>query len=128
VSEYETAVAAWLAGRGQSAVSAAMPESFRIMRSFKKTPEHYAALDRVKAWTRTRFGLPEDAAILVAEVSCMVPGCPPLETAVAFWTAGDKRHHFTVFKPVEQVVEDDLPPSWLKDALVATEGDGFECC
>ena len=23
---------------------------------------------------------------MVAEVACAVPGCPPLETVVAFWT------------------------------------------
>src|SRR6185295_2028476 len=29
----------------------------------------------------------------------------------------ERRHHFKVFKPVANVVEDDLPPSWLKPAL-----------
>jgi nitrate reductase delta subunit len=82
----------------------------------------------VREWTRERFGLPEDAAIMVAEISCAVPGCPPLETVIAFWTENDKRHHFKVFKPVGDVVEDDLPPAWLKDALVDIEGIGCECC
>ena len=128
MSDYQSAVQAWLATKGSSGDAAAMPKSFRIMSSFKKSPEHYAAVDRVKAWTRERFELPEEAAILVAEVSCSVPGCPPLETAVAFWTAIDRRHHFKVFKPVEKVVLDDLPPAWLRDALIAAEGDDFDCC
>src|SRR5712692_3455700 len=71
-----------------------------MLSSIKKRPEHAAALDRVKEWTRERFKLPEDAAILVAEVSCAVPGCPPLETVVAFWTENETRHHVRVFKPV----------------------------
>jgi hypothetical protein len=33
-----------------------------------------------------------------------------------------------VFKPVEEVVADDLPPAWLKNALLVDEGAGFECC
>jgi hypothetical protein len=94
----------------------------------RRPPGHAAAADRVREWTRERFGLPEDAAIMVAEVSCAVPGCPPLETVIAFWTENDKRHHFKVFKPVGDVVEDDLPPAWLKDALVDIEGIGCECC
>ena len=98
------------------------------MRLSKRSPEHYAALDRVKAWTRERFGLPEEAAIMVAEVTCSVPGCPPLETAVAFWTAIDRRHQFKVFKPVEQVALDDLPPAFLKDALIVGDEEGFDCC
>jgi nitrate reductase delta subunit len=93
----------------------------------KKTPQHHAALAQVRAWTRARFKLGEDDTILVSEVSCQVPGCPPLETVVAFWT-GQGRHHFKVFKPVAEVVEDDLPPGWMKNALVVPEGIDCECC
>jgi hypothetical protein len=97
-----------------------------MLLSFEKRPEHVAALDRVKAWTRERFKLPEDATIFVSEVSCALPGCPPRETVIAFWTDNDTRHQFKVFKPVAEVVVDDLPPAWLKNALV--EGIGWECC
>ena len=105
-----------------------MPRSATIPRSFKKRPEHAAALDRVKAWTRERFKLPADATIFVAEVSCALPGCPPRETVVAFWTDSDTRHQFKVFKPVAAVVLADLPPVWLKNALVVDESVGWECC
>jgi hypothetical protein len=128
LSDYQSAVETWLRSKGVSGDAAAMPESFRITRAWKKSPEHYAAIDRVKEWTRQRFELPEEAAILVAEVTCSVPGCPPLETAVAFWTAIDRRHHFKIFKPVEKVLEDDIPPAWLKDALLVGEGEDFDCC
>ena len=128
MSDYDTAMQAWLSGRDPSGDSVAMPGSFRMQLPFKKSPEHVAALDRVKEWTRARFKLPEDAAILVAQVSCALPGCPPLETVVAFWTEGDKRHHFKLFKPVEEVVEDDLPPAFMKNALIAVEGIDRECC
>jgi nitrate reductase delta subunit len=104
-----------------------MPGSFKL--GFrKKGPAHVEALDRVKVWTRERFRLPEEAPILVAEVTCDLPGCAPLETVVAFWTEGDKRHHFKLFKPVTEVVEDDLPPRWMRDALGEIEGFGCACC
>ena len=99
-----------------------------MLRSFEKRPEHLQALDRVKAWTRARFKLAEDVPILVSEVACGLPGCPPLETVIAFWTQTDTRHHFKVFKRLEEVVADDLPPTWMKDALIALDGDGLECC
>lgn len=105
-----------------------MPGSFQTLGFIKRSPGHVAALDRVKEWTRERFKLPADAAILVAEVSCTLPGCAPLETVVAFWTESEKRHHFKLFKPVEEVVEDDLPPVWMKNALVEIEGFGCPCC
>ena len=93
----------------------------------KKSPEHHAAVDRVREWTRARFQLPDEAAILVAEIACMLPGCPPLETVVAFW-ADERRHHFKIFKPVADVVYDDLPFAWLKDSLVVPEGAECDCC
>jgi hypothetical protein len=99
-----------------------------VTHAFKRSPEQRQALDRVRNWTRERFRLPEDAAILVAEVACGLPGCPPLETVVAFWTDGAKRHQFKVFKPVLEVVCDDLPFAWLKDSLAVPEEFGCDCC
>ena len=99
-----------------------------MLQSFYKRPEHVAALDQVREWTRTRFKLSDDAAILVAEVSCAVPGCPPLETVVAFWTDSETRHQFKLFKPLAAVVLDDLPPTWMKNALIAIEGSDLDCC
>jgi hypothetical protein len=99
-----------------------------MVNSLKKPPEHRAALARVREWTRARFGLPDDAAILVTELACGLPGCPPLETVVAFWTEPARRHQFKVFKPVQEVVGDDLPLAWLKDSLFVPEGFGCDCC
>ncbi|MGH6784447.1 MAG: hypothetical protein ACREBP_07465 [Sphingomicrobium sp.] len=82
----------------------------------------------MREWTRERFKLADGAAILVAEIACTVPGCPPIDTVVAFWTEGDKRHQFKIFKPVEDVVPDDLPYAWLKDALAVLHGADCDCC
>jgi nitrate reductase delta subunit len=89
-----------------------------------KSPAQSAALDRVREWTRVRFRLSDEAAILVAEVACAVPGCPPLETVIAFWS-NEQRHHYKVFKPAAEVAEDDLPPRWFMGALAVP--DDFEC-
>jgi hypothetical protein len=97
-----------------------------MLRRWNEEPPRAEALDRIKQWTRERFRLAHDTTILVSEIACGLPGCPPRETVVAFWTGSDKRHQFRIFKPLEQVVEHDLPPFWLKNALIAL--DGFECC
>jgi nitrate reductase delta subunit len=95
------------------------------MRAFaRRDAADQVALARVREWVRARFGLPDDAAILVAEVACAMPGCPPLETVIAFWS-DERRYHLKVFKPVQEVVETDLPPGWLKPALAVP--DDFEC-
>ena len=93
----------------------------------RKGPERLQAVDRVRQWTRERFGLPKDAVVSVAEVACTLPGCAPLETVVMFWIA-EQRYQFKLFKPVAEVVAGDLPYAWLKDALAVQEGAGWECC
>ena len=93
----------------------------------KKTPGRLQAVERVDGWTRERFKLPKEAAISVAELACSLPGCAPLETVVMFWIA-EQRYQFKLFKPVVEVVVDDLPYVWLKDALAVQEGAGWDCC
>ena len=89
-------------------------------------PGRLEAVERVKDWTRERFGLGEDETILLQVSPGTLPGYPPVETLVAFWTAAGGRHHFKVFKPVEEVSAEDLPPYWMKEALA---GDiECECC
>jgi nitrate reductase delta subunit len=90
--------------------------------------ERRFVLGRVEAWTRARFDLGDDAPIVVSEHASTLPGCPPQETVVAFWTEGDRFHHFKLFKPAAAVTEDDLPPRWMKAALAATETFGCACC
>ena len=53
----------------------------------RKNPVQDAALDHVREWTRMRFALADDETVMVSEIACTVPGCPPIETHVVFWTA-----------------------------------------
>ena len=86
------------------------------------------AATRVKRWTRERFSLAADATLLVSEVQSGVPGFPPLHTVVAFWDAARRHYHFRIFKPLEQVLEEDLPPGWYREALAVAPGPGCGCC
>jgi nitrate reductase delta subunit len=93
----------------------------------RTSAENSAALDRVRDWTRARFKLADGETVMVSQITCGVPGCPPLETHVVFWSEAG-RHHFKVFKPLAQVSEDDLPPAFMKNALVALDGFACDCC
>jgi hypothetical protein len=91
-------------------------------------PCRLEATRRIKAWTRERFRLGEAAVITAAQVACPLTGCPPVETIVLFWTEDGTRYRFKVFKPIAEVVYDDLPYAWLLGALVDDDGLGLECC
>ena len=85
------------------------------------------AVERVKEWTRQRYRLEEDAIVMVTESVPKLPGYPPLQTAVSFWIE-KQRHHFTLYKPVTDVDEGDIPPAWMKDTLALSEGVACSCC
>jgi hypothetical protein len=93
----------------------------------KRNPDHTVAVERVREWTRTRFALTGEDTVMVSQIACAVPGCPPIETHIVFWTAAG-RHHFKIFKPLARVSEDDLPLAFMKNALVALEGFECDCC
>ena len=102
--------------------------------SFVSNPQQDAALARVEAEVRQRLRLLATTTVLVTELACELPGCPPLETVIAFWLGEDEhdaeplRHHYKVFKPVQQVTEADLPPWWMKDALAVPPDWVCACC
>ena len=93
----------------------------------RNSPGHGEALARVREFTRERFTLSADAAIVVSEVACRTPGCPPVETIVVFWH-GETRHHLRFFKSVGDVVLADFPPAWLRGALAVPDGFECDCC
>ena len=99
-----------------------------MLRTLRKSAGHIEAVERVREWTRARFGLAADSAVLVSEVACQLPGCPPIETIVAFWAEDGERRQFKLFKPVAEVIDNDLPPAWMKDRLVAVGEFGCNCC
>jgi hypothetical protein len=99
-----------------------------MLAPFKRSQDRLEAASRVKAWTRERFALGDQSTILVSELESAVPGFPPLHTVVAFWSAERRHYHFRVFKPLRDVVEQDLPPAWYKEALAVTEGVQCGCC
>jgi nitrate reductase delta subunit len=99
-----------------------------MLGSFRKSPDEVRALEQIERWTRERFELSPEAVVTASELACTLPGCPPLETVVAFWTADGARHHFKLFKRAHEVSSDDLPYRWLRDALVVQEGFDASCC
>ena len=99
-----------------------------MLAPFQKNRDRADAAARVKRWVRERFALGGDSTVLVTELESAQPGFPPLSTVVAFWTAERKHYHFRVFKPLEQVDEADMPPSWYREALAVTPGVDCGCC
>jgi nitrate reductase delta subunit len=106
-----------------------MPSSLALgIRASKHDRQLGGAIDRVRRLARLHFELSENDAIFVAQIECKRPGCPPLQTVVVFWSADQTRRHFKVLKPAPEVESEDLPPTWLVEALGSFEQDDSPCC
>ena len=70
-------------------------------------PARAAHVRAIKEWTAREVALDEDAAVMVTELQCTEPGCPPLETCVAVLRAG-RSASFKVHKALIDVTEDDV--------------------
>jgi hypothetical protein len=67
-----------------------------------------AALRNLKQTASALFHAEEGDAVMVNELACSEPGCPPVETVVALLRAGHPPRQLKVHKPLLEVTEDDL--------------------
>jgi hypothetical protein len=73
----------------------------------------------VKRWVRELFALADEVTVMVTELRCSEPGCPPLETVIAILTENGNRQH-KLHKSIEEVAEDDVR-SLVADAVPSIE-------
>jgi nitrate reductase delta subunit len=87
-----------------------------------------SALKRVERDARAGFRLVDAVPVRVEELAATEKGFPPRETRITFWTGNQAEHRYRVFKPASQVTDADLPPWWMKDALILDDFPFCDCC
>ena len=65
-------------------------------------------LRELKETVRTLLGLDDDTAVMVRQLACAEPGCPPLETVVAVLPMEGQARRWTLHQPADLITEDDL--------------------
>lgn len=63
--------------------------------------------DSARVRALVRDVVDDDVRILVTELACTEPGCPPTETVIALMHPGAPQQ-FKVHKPLSEVTEDDV--------------------
>ena len=71
-------------------------------------PKTLAHLSALKDHARHLLELDDQDTVLITELRCTEPGCPPLETVVAILAVGDAPRRWTVHLPLERVTPGDL--------------------
>ncbi len=62
----------------------------------------------VKEWVVEVFGLGADVTVMVTELRCTEPGCPPLETVIAILDRPGRPRQFKVHKAAAEVTFADV--------------------
>jgi hypothetical protein len=62
----------------------------------------------LKAAVRQLLGLDDRHTVVVQQLACAEPGCPPVETVVAVLAAGEEPRRWTLHKPLSTVTPSDI--------------------
>ena len=57
---------------------------------------------------RQNFSLSRETPIIVKEVPCMKPGCPPIETAIVAILKNEPPRNFKVQHPINEITFDHI--------------------
>lgn len=74
----------------------------------REAGERTAKIRAIKEWARQALRMTEDATVMVTELRCTEPGCPPLETVVAVLRSPGDSAQFKIHKAMEEVVYEDI--------------------
>lgn len=62
----------------------------------------------IKRWVEEMFPLTEQTSVMVTELHCSEPDCPPIETVIALMTAGSEPRKLKLHKPMADVRREDV--------------------
>ena len=72
--------------------------------------------ESIKAWARTLWALSDETTVMVTELECREPGCPPIETVIAVLEGPGRTTQYKIHKAADEVSQADV------EALAAGKG------
>ena len=64
--------------------------------------------DRIKRWVREAWVLSSEATVMVTELECREPGCPPIETVLALLEGPGKTRQYKIHKSAAEISRADV--------------------
>lgn len=65
-------------------------------------------LDQIRYWMRQNFGFAGEIPIVVKEVPCVKPSCPPIETAIVAVLKNAPPRYFKIQRPINEITFDNV--------------------
>jgi hypothetical protein len=66
----------------------------------------------IKEWVRAAACAPDDATIMVSELSCSEPGCPPFEVVMAVLRTGESPVQKKLHMRLADLSQEDVTRAW----------------
>ncbi len=66
------------------------------------------SLRRIRGWVADALHLQPDATVLITELRCHEPDCPPVETVIGILRAGFDTQQFKICRAAADVVRADI--------------------
>jgi hypothetical protein len=63
---------------------------------------------RIKRWVAEALGAGGETTVMVAELRCAEPGCPPVETSISVLDKPGEPRQRKIHKPMSDVTRDDV--------------------
>ena len=79
-----------------------------LSRNDATAAERSAWTRQIKAWVREQLGVDEELTIMVSELECTEPGCPPRETVIALLRAGGRSEQRKLHVALRDVTQADV--------------------
>lgn len=72
-------------------------------------PAHPSSHARhLKEAVRRLLDLDDDTAVVIRQLACTEPDCPPIETVIGLLPMNGPARRWTLHRPVDEITEDDL--------------------
>jgi G3E family GTPase len=65
-------------------------------------------LDQIRYWMRQNFDFPKGIPIVIKEVPCVKPSCPPIETAIMVILKNEPPRHFKIQQTINDITFDHV--------------------
>ncbi|GHO72491.1 hypothetical protein KSD_02620 [Ktedonobacter sp. SOSP1-85] len=65
-------------------------------------------VEQVKRWVRQTLHPDEETSIMVTELRCSEPGCPPIETVIALLKTAHSTHQYKIHKSIAEITPEDI--------------------
>jgi hypothetical protein len=67
-----------------------------------------ALAQQVKAWVADALHLGNDTTLMVTEMRCTTPDCPPVKTVIALMETAQPTRQYKIHKPLAHITHEDI--------------------